>query len=80
MLPVILAVAQEAEDARDQIQDIARGILASQGFIITPVCNASTYASQAEKTIGSYKDGKHREHPKLSCWGCSHYYSWMKKG
>jgi hypothetical protein len=63
-----LAAAQKAEDARNQTQDIARGMLASQGFIITPAGNACTYASQAEKTISYYKDGERCGRPsKLSC-------------
>jgi hypothetical protein len=45
-------------------------MLASQGFSISPVGNASTYASQAEKMICYYKDGEHRKRPKISCWGC----------
>jgi hypothetical protein len=80
MLLVIFAVAQIAKDAQNQIQDIARSMLASQGFIISPVGNASAYASQAKKTISYYMDGKRCKRPKLSCWGCSGNHSWIKRG
>jgi hypothetical protein len=78
MLPVILAAAQEAEDAKNQIQDIAYGMLTSQGFFTNIVSNASAYASQAEKMIDYYKDSKCPKHPKLSCWDCGGDHSWMK--
>jgi hypothetical protein len=80
MRPVILAAAQEAEDARNQIQDITRGMLASQGFFSTIVGKTIAYASQAKKTIGYYKDGDCRKRPKLRCWGCGGNHSWMKQG
>jgi hypothetical protein len=80
MLPVILAAAHEAEDARNQIQDIACGMLASQGFFSTIVSDASAYASQVKKTIGYYKDGEQCKRLKLRCWGCGGNHSWMKRG
>jgi hypothetical protein len=80
MLLVILSVAQKAKDNQNQIQDIAHGMLASQGFIMSPVGDAGAYASQDAKMMTYYKDGEHHEHSKLSCWGCGGNHSWMKRG
>ncbi len=57
MLPVILAAAQVAKDECKQFQDIAHGMLASQGFFASMPSGASVHASQAEQTLQKYKDG-----------------------
>jgi hypothetical protein len=67
MLPVILAAAQAAEDECKQFQDIACGMLASQGFFASMPSSASVYASQAEQTLQRYKGGVPM---KRICWGC----------
>ncbi len=51
MLPGILAAAQAAEDECKQFQDIAHGMLASQGFFASMPSGASVHASQAEQTL-----------------------------
>jgi hypothetical protein len=56
MLPVIFAVAQAAGDKCKQFQDIACGMLASQGFFASMPSGASVHASQAEQTLRKYKD------------------------
>ena len=80
MMPVILSAAQAAEDECKQFQDIARGMMASQGFFASASAGASAgvYASQAEQTLQKYdKDGKP---VKRACWGCGGDHSWMLKG
>jgi hypothetical protein len=69
-LPIIFKAAQAAEDKRNQIQDIVRGMLASQGFYTVVAREVGVYISQAEKTLGKYKDGNTHERTKLNCWGC----------
>ena len=80
MMSVILTAAQAAEDECKQFQDIARGMLASQGFFASASAGAGAgvYASQAEQTLTKYdKDGKP---VKRTCWGCGGDHSWMLKG
>jgi hypothetical protein len=73
-------IQQAAEDERNQIQDIARGMLSSQGFYTVVAGEVGAYASQAEKTLGKYNDGKMHKRAKLNCWGCSGNHLWMRKG
>jgi len=47
-LPVILAAAQATEDECKHIQDVARGMLQSQGFFLN---SAGALASQAKNTL-----------------------------
>ena len=80
MMSVILSAAQAAEDECKQFQDIARGMLASQGFFASASAGAGAgiYASQAEQTLTKYdKDGKP---VRRTCWGCGGDHSWMLKG
>jgi hypothetical protein len=77
MLPVILSTAQVAKDKCKQFQDIARGMLTSQGFFASTPSGASVHASQAEQTLQKYKDGVPIKH---IFWGCSKNQSWMTKG
>jgi len=80
MMSVILSAAQAAEDECKQFQDIARGMLGSQGFFasVSAGAGASIYASQAEQTLTKYsKDGKPI---KRVCWGCGGDHTWMIKG
>jgi hypothetical protein len=77
MLPVILAAAQAAKDECKQIQDIACGMLASQGFFASTPSSASVHVSQAEQTLQKYKDGVPN---KCIYWGCGEDHSWMTKG
>ena len=55
-MSVILSAAQAAEDECKQFQDIARGMLASQGFFASASAGAGAgvYASQAEQTLTKY--------------------------
>ncbi len=55
MLPIILAAVQAAEDECQQIKDIARKIVTSQGFFMQGTPSAKAYPSQAEMTIAKYK-------------------------
>jgi hypothetical protein len=55
-------------------------MLASQGFYTVVAGEVGAYVSQAEKTLGKYKDDKTRERTKLNCWGCGGDHSWMRKG
>lgn len=71
-LPVILAAAQAAEDKCKHIQDVARGMLQSQGFFID---SAGALASQAENTLK-----QHAPRARKSCWGCGGDHSWMTDG
>jgi hypothetical protein len=41
---------------------------------------AGVHASQAEKTLGRYKDGDTCKRATLDCWGCNGNHSWMCKG
>ncbi len=77
VLPVILATAQVAKDGCKQFQDIACGMLASQGFFASMPSGASVYASQAEQTLQKYKDGVPI---KRICWGCGKEHFWITKG
>ncbi len=79
-LPIILAVVTVAEDKRNQIQDIAMTMLVSQGFFICTSGKAGTYASQAEKTLGYYKNSSTGKCPPHHCWGCGGDHTWMVKG
>jgi hypothetical protein len=80
MLPVILAAAQAAKDECQQIQDIARKIVTSQGFFMQGVPGAKAYPRQAEMTIAQYKEGtQFKEQVKLHCWGCGGDHSWMRR-
>ena len=71
-MPIILAAAQSAEDECKHIQDVARGMLQSQGFFIDSV---GAFASQAENTLK-----QHAPHAKRLCWGCGGDHSWMTDG
>jgi hypothetical protein len=71
-MPIILAAAQSAEDECKHIQDVARGMLQSQGFFID---SAGALASQAENTLK-----QHAPRAKKSCWGCGGDHSWMTDG
>jgi hypothetical protein len=71
-MPIILAAAQSAEDECKHIQDVARGMLQSQGFFID---SAGAFASQAEITLK-----QHAPHAKRLCWGCGGDHSWMTDG
>jgi hypothetical protein len=72
MLPVILAAVQAAKNECQQIQDITRKIVTSQGFIMQGAPSAKAYPSQAETTIAQYKEGtQFKERVKLHFWGCS---------
>ena len=71
-LPIILAAAQAAEDECKHIQDVARGMLQSQGFFIN---SAGALVSQAEKTLA-----QHAPPTKKNCWGCGGDHSWMTAG
>ncbi len=80
MMSIILSAAQAAEDECKQFQDIARGMLASQGFFATASAGAGAriYASQAKQTLTKYdKVGKP---VKRACWGCGGNHTWMIKG
>ncbi len=55
-------------------------MLASQGFYTVVAGEVGAYVSQAEKTLGKYKDGETRKCMKLHCWGCGGDHSWMRKG
>ncbi len=76
MLPVILAAAQVAKDKCKQFQDIARGMLASQGFFASMPSGARVHASLADQTLKKYKNGVPI---KRICWGCGKDHSWMTK-
>ncbi len=43
------------EDDWNQIQEIAHGMLVSQGFIVKAPGDVGAYASQAKNTLGQYK-------------------------
>ncbi len=49
VLPVILAAVQAAKDKCQQIQDISRKIITSQGFFMQGTPGAKAYPSQAEQ-------------------------------
>jgi hypothetical protein len=80
MLPTFFAAVQATEDDQNQIQEIARGMLVSQGFIVKVPCNAGAYASQAKNTLGQYKNGTTNASPPRSCWGCGGNHLYMRKG
>ncbi len=42
--------------------------------------NAGAYASQADNTLGKYKDSATNASPPHSCWGCGGNHSYMQKG
>jgi hypothetical protein len=79
-LPTILAAVQATEINWNQIQEIARGMLVSQGFFVKAPGNAGAYASQSENMLGHYKVGATNISPPCSCWGCGGNHSWMRKG
>ena len=80
-LSIILQAAQAAEDECNQIQEIARKIVSSQGFFMQAHGAAAANPSRAEKTLARYKDGDTtRERPKLNCWGCGGDHTWMRRG
>jgi len=80
-LAIILQAAQAAEDECNQIQDIARKIVSSQGFFMQAQGAVTANPSRAEKTLARYKDGDTtRERPKLNCWGCGGDHTWMRRG
>jgi hypothetical protein len=76
MLPVILATAQAAEDECKQFQDIARGMLASQGFFASTPSGTGVHLRQAEQTLQKYKDGVPI---KRIFRGCGKDHLWMTK-
>jgi hypothetical protein len=55
MLPIIIAAVQAAKEKCQQIQDIARTIVTSQGFFVQGTPGAKVYPSQAETTNAEYK-------------------------
>ena len=80
-LSVILQAAQAAEDKCNQIQEIARKIVSSQGFFMQAQGTGAANPSRAEKTLARYKDGDStRERPKLNCWGCGGDHTWIRCG
>jgi hypothetical protein len=81
MFPVILAAVQAAGDKCQQIQDIARKIVTSQGFFMQDTPSAKAQPSQAEMTMAQYKEGtQFKERVELHCWGCSGNQTWMHHG
>jgi hypothetical protein len=82
-LPIILAVAQAAEDEVKGVQDIARGLL-GQGFYTNVSDNDSTaFNSQAEQTLARYSEGakpliRRDAARRKNCFGCGGDHSWMK--
>jgi hypothetical protein len=81
ILPIILAAAQAAKDKCQQIQDITRKIVTSQGFFMQGTPGAKAYPSQAETTIAKYKECTQvKERVQLHCWGFSGNHSWMHRG
>ncbi len=79
-LITILTAAQAAEDECNQIQEIARGMLISQGFFLHVAAPVGANASQAEKTLSHYNGGDTGKRPKKNCWGCGGDHSCMRKG
>jgi hypothetical protein len=79
-LPFILAAVQLAENKCKHIQEVAQGMLQSQGFFIQGIGNAGAIASQAKNTIAKCKNHAPGKRAKLNCWGCSGDHSWMKAG
>ena len=71
----MLSAAQAAEESRQTISNAAVTAVNAQGFMLaaTPGTSAQANASQAEKTITSYKRGE------PICYGCGQKHLWSER-
>ena len=72
-LQAMLSAVQAAEESRQNISNAALTAINAQGFIMTPTAGAQANASQAEKTITTYRRAE------LTCFGCGQNHLWSKK-